>query len=285
MGMSVFKQLSDWAIDMINENRVEEAINELNSKISQGNAEAYGVLGAFYIYGVGVYPDINRGMDLLATSVNMGCGDAAYELANFYHGADNMINRDSQKEMFYLEKGAQLGNSKCCVPLSYNYLFGDGVPKDEYKGCHYAQIAAEDGNPDGMMNYGICFMEGLGTNKNPYEAAKWFRNALNYYPDDENAILNMVICLADPYELYGIVPSQDMLQEAFYYCGKAVEKGNIEAHLICAWFYEEGKVVPQDFETAHKFTQIAADNGNEFAREHLKAFMKNIYGQYYIPNY
>lgn len=284
MGMSQFKQLTDWAISMVQEGNVDYALSELNNKINQGNSDAYGVLGAFYIYGVGVDIDVNRGLDLLQQSINMGNGDAAYEMAQLYHGQDNILTRNEYKEREYLEIGANLGNGQCCVPLSYSYMNGEGVPKDDYKAYRYAKTASEQGIPDGMMNYAICLAEGIGTSPNPFEAVRWFKEFLNYEPENEFAMLEITQCLADPYEMYGIVPSHDMLQEAYYYCCKAVEKGNVEAHLICGWFYEMGKVVPQDYETAHRFIQIAADNGHEFAKEHLKVYMKNIYGQYYIPN-
>lgn len=51
----------------------------------------------------------------------------------------------------------------------------------------------------------------------------------------------------DPYERYSIRATGEMLNEAFYHARKALEKGNVEAHLIKGWFYEKGEVVQQDF--------------------------------------
>ena len=47
----------------------------------------------------------------------------------------------------------------------------------------------------------------------------------------------------------------------------------------------KGEIVKQDFEKAYKYVKIAADNGNEIARNHLRVFRKNLYGNYFITGY
>ena len=103
-----------------------------------------------------------------------------------------------------------------------------------------------------------------------------------YEEREDFVLLRIALCLADPYERFHIRPTNEMLREAFSYANKAMEKGDIEAYLIVGWFYEKGEVVRQDFELAHKYIKIAADNGNEIAKEHIKIFKKNIFGKYYI---
>ena len=147
---------------------------------------------------------------------------------------------------------------------------------------HFRNAIFTAGNATGMINAAICYDDGLGTNPDPYAACHWYKEYLNFEPEDDFVMLRIALCLADPYERFGIRTTGEMLNEAFYY---ALEKGNVEAHLIVGWFYEKGEVVPQDFDMAHKYIQIAADNGEETAQRHLQDFRKNIYGNYYIPGF
>lgn len=283
MGMSNYQGLMDRTISLVDDGRWEEAFEELRNREKKGDRDAVAVLAQFYLYGIGIARDIDYGVDLLNKAIGMGSGDAAFELGGLYDANDMGIpvNKRKAKELF--ETGARAGNENCYAALSEYYLRGIGTAPDVSKAFTYALKAAKAGVGMGMLNAAICYDDGTGTRADPYAAVHWYKEYLNFDPEDDFVMLRIALCLADPYERYGIRPTGDMLNEAFYYAGKALEKGNVEAHLIVGWFYEKGEVVPKDFNLAHKYVQIAADNGNESARQHLRFFRKNLYGNYYIP--
>jgi len=280
MGMSPYGQLSDKIVNQINAGHWEDAYAGLKVMESEGNAAAVAVLAQFYLFGIGVARDTEYAVELFERAIDMGCGEAAWELGKQYYDHDSELVQDRTKAAAIFKKGADLGDAGCLGALSQCCLNDEDYPK----AFDYAMKAAKLGNAKGIYNAAICYDGGLGTNRDPGAAYHWYKEYLNYEPDNDLVMLRIALCLADPYESYGVHPTEDMLNEAFYYAGRAVEKGNIEAHLIVGWFYERGEVVPCDYDMAHKYIQIAADHGNEIAGEHLKIFRKTVFGNYFIPN-
>lgn len=283
MGMSNYEELETKTINMVREGKWEEVFEDLKNRESNGEKDAVAVLAQLYLHGVGVAKDVDYGVELLNKAIVMESSDAAYTLGMLYYQNEIGFPMNNHKAFELFEKGAESGNEKCYGGLSDCYLRGNGTQEDEDKAFKYAMMAAKAGNPIGMVNAAICYEDGIGTNQDPYAACHWYKEYLNIEPEDDNAMLRIALCLADPYGRFGIHVSGEMLNEAFYYAGKAVEKGNVEAHLIVGWFYEKGDVVPQDFNMAHKYIQIAADNGDETAQQHIRDFRKSVYGTYYIP--
>ena len=284
MGMSSYEQLSEKILGQIDAGHWDDAFAELKEMESNGNASAVAVLAQFYLYGIGVAKDTELAVELFDRAIDMGCGEAAWELGRQYYNNDTELYQNRSKAVQIFEKGAALGDASCMGALAQCYLFGNGVAENHSKAFENAIKAAKAGDVNGIHVAAICYDDGLGTNRDAGAAYTWYKEYLEYEPDDDEVMLRIALCLADPYEIFGIRPTGDMLNEAFYYAGKAVEKGNVEAHLIVGWFYERGEVVPCDYDMAHKYIQIAADNGHEFAQEHLKIYRKSLYGTYYIPN-
>ncbi len=285
MGMSNYQELVDKSFAMIEEGKWDEAFDDLKRRESAGEKDAVAVLAQYYLYGIGIARDVEYGIELLNKAISMGSADAVRELGLLYYKNDIGFPVNQYKAVELFEKGAQLGNEDCYGMLSECYMYGHGTAVDDAKCFHYTMLAAKAGIATGMINAAICYEDGVGTSQDPNAACYWYKEYLNYAPEDDFAMLRIALCLADPYERFGIRATGDMLNEAFYYAGKAVEKGNVEAHLIIGWFYEKGEVVPQDFNMAYKYIQIAAEHGDETAKRRIRHYRKNLYGNYYIPEY
>lgn len=115
------------------------------------------------------------------------------------------------------------------------------------------------------------------------QAAHWYREVLNHEPENTFCMYRLAVCLADPFEEFNLHPGYGMLEEAYFWACKGVEKGDLDCHMLVAWFYEMGNVVNQDYDMAYKYFRIAADNGHEMSAELIKRYRKNIFGNYYIP--
>lgn len=282
MKSSSYLELVDEIINLVNSGKQKEALELLRQNAEKKDKDAITALASFYLYGWGVTRDIEKAIELFEKGICLGSADAALELAFIYYKNEEgiPINKPLAVELF--EKGAKAGHEACCAALSTIYLNGDGVPANGEKAFLYAMTAAKAGNFIAMLNVAVCYEDGIGVKQDPYQACYWYKQYLNYEEREDFVLLRIALCLADPYERFHIRPTNEMLREAFSYANKAMEKGDIEAYLIVGWFYEKGEVVRQDFELAHRYIKIAADNGNEIAKEHIKIFKKNIFGKYYI---
>ena len=277
-----YDDLLDYAIEKIHLGEWDAAIRGLDTWIKQGDIEALAVLGGFYIYGIGVDKDVQHGISMLEKAAQKGSGDACYELWIIFKGDHNCVQINTETALYYLGKGVELGNSKCYGDIGFCFLNGEYMNENPILGYKYSRLAAEAGVPCGILNCAICNDDGIGTVQNAYEARKWYRKYMEIEPDNDFVMVRLAICLADPYGVFGIYASEDMLKESLYYCEQAMSKNNSEAFLICGWFYEMGRIVQQDYDEAYKYMKKSAELGNEIAREHLKLYFKDIFGRYYI---
>ena len=129
----------------------------------------------------------------------------------------------------------------------------------------------------------VIYDDGIDVYRNPMQAAHWYREVLNHEPENTFCMYRLAVCLADPFEEFNLHPGYGMLEEAYFWACKGVEKGDLDCHMLVAWFYEMGNVVNQDYDMAYKYFRIAADNGHEMSAELIKRYRKNIFGNYYIP--
>lgn len=58
----------------------------------------------------------------------------------------------------------------------------------------------------------------------------------------------LAICLANPFEDFNLHSDYGMLEEAYSWACKGIEKGDLDCHMPIAWFYE----------MAYKYFKIAA---------------------------
>ncbi len=261
----------------------ETAYNQLLEGDNKGDSNSTCILGDIYFYGIGITQDTERGIDLYIKALNMGNPRRAYDLGSIFERGKEGVAEDDYKAFHYYSKGSELGDPESMGSMAYCYMQGRGTDEDFEKALFYGLQAAKSGDYDGMLTLAVCYNDGLGTAPDPYVAAHWYRELIRIEPEDDYAMFRLAICLADPFVYFNIIPTREMLKEAFEWASKAVELGHIGAHLIIAWFYEKGDIVRQDFDVSHKFLKIAADNGDETAQNLLKRYRKNIYGHLYIP--
>ena len=176
-----------------------------------------------------------------------------------------------------------MGNSVAMGKMASVYLYGSYGVQDNRIALEWAQKAAKLGDPLGMECIAVIYDDGIDVYRNPMQAAHWYREVLNHEPENTFCMYRLAVCLADPFEEFNLHPGYGMLEEAYFWACKGVEKGDLDCHMLVAWFYEMGNVVNQDYDMAYKYFRIAADNGHEMSAELIKRYRKNIFGNYYIP--
>lgn len=284
MGMTHYEDLGEKVMGLLDEDRWEEAYKLLKQGEANNDKDSIAILALFYSQGICVPTDVEVGQKLFERAISMGSGDAAFELGCIYNENDKGLPIDRRKAFELFQKGAELGCPNAYGMLSRYYLFGIIGSTDEKKAAECAMIAAKAGVPLGMYNLALCYDDGSGVSRDPYAACHWYKEYLNHFPENSYVMYRIACCLSDPFQVYGISPTNEDLREAYYYASQSVERGEVDAHILIGWFYEMGQVVPQDFETSYKYLKIAADNGNDFAIDLLRRYRTNIYGKHYVPD-
>lgn len=282
--MDNFEVLQEKIIGLVSSGNLEEAYNLLVEGHSKDDSNSTCLLGDMYYYGIGMTEDIERSVELYSKALEMGNPQRAHKLGAIYERGKGVVVEDAAKGFYYYSRGAELGDVASIGSVAFCYMYGKGTPEDFDKALFYGLQAAKLGDYDGMLTVATCYDDGLGTSPDAYAAAHWYRELLLIDEESTTYMYRISICLADIFGNFNVIPTREMLEEAFDWASKAVERGHVEAHAVIAWFYERGDIVRQDFNLSHKYLTIAADNGDEVARKMLRCYRKNIYGQLYIPN-
>ncbi|MDQ2767317.1 MAG: PEGA domain-containing protein [Gemmatimonadota bacterium] len=122
---------------------------------------------------------------------------------------------------------------------------------------------ANAGNQQAQRNLGVIYDQGLGVNKDPAQAALWFRKAA------ETGNRDATFQLATMYESGRGVP-QDQKQAINWY-RKAALLGDADSQVKLGRAYIDGKGVDKDEGEASAWFQRAADQGNFYALNRLGA--------------
>lgn len=282
MGMSGYDELSTQVLNYLDNQNWDSAYGLLKEKEIHGDAAAIAILGEFYIYGIGIHEDIESGIELLEKAVNAGCAEAADILSSLYLQGEH-VPKNEQLGIKYSQRAADMGNAVAMGKMASVYLYGNYGIQDNRLALEWAQKAAKLGDSLGMECLAVIYDDGIGVYRDPMQAVYWYKECLNREPENTFCMYRIAVCLVDPFEDFNLHPSYEMLEEAYSWVCKGVESGDLDCHMLIAWFYEMGKVVNQDFNTAYKYFKIAADNGHEMSIELIKRYRRNIFGNYYVP--
>jgi len=107
------------------------------------------------------------------------------------------------------------------------------------------------------------YHEGVGTVKDPFEAAVWCRRAAEQ--GNVEAMCSLALCLAS-----GDGVDADLTEMAKWY-RKAADKGNIESQHQLGVCYMEGKGVVKDEGLAEVWTKKSADQGHAISQANMGA--------------
>ena len=126
-------------------------IQMLQELANEGSAESIYSLGGCYMNGNGVTQDIDKGLELYLTASDMGLGAATYAIGAYYVNECQEIEKGIQ----YCEKAAEQGFALAASILEQQYEEGMGVEKDFDKAMFYLKRAAELGEAQCQLKYGM----------------------------------------------------------------------------------------------------------------------------------
>ncbi|NLQ13029.1 sel1 repeat family protein [Olsenella sp. KGMB02461] len=281
MGMSSFDALLEEVVATMDMKGPYAAIEKLEALKAEGNVEATACLGRFYLQGIGVIEDVETGVDLLEEAANAGCPQADVSLGRLFLFGESLVSQDASKGLLHLEKAANAGLSEAMGILGDIYFYGyEGLETDPEKGLEWGMRAAKLGDITGHLICGDAYFYGTATAENIPLATYHYREVLNAEPENTNVMCNLAVCLADPTDDQWVMPTQADLVEALGLLSRAVELGDVRAHFNLGIHYANGVGVDQDYDLAHHYIELAANNGYEPAQEALGSFRRTMRGKW-----
>ena len=187
---------------------------------------------------------------LLTSILLCVCGSQAF--------ADNAPSADKIAEW---RKAAEQGDADAQSHLGFQYLLGEGVPKNDAEGAKWVSKAAEQGHANAQLNLGGCYTDGRGVPMDKKEAFKWYSKAASQGNADAQFHIGVSYLKGEG------VPKDDA--EAVRWLTKSAEQGQALAQLNLGACYGKGTGIPKDAKEGFKWMMKAAEQGQAAAQLNL----------------
>ena len=247
---------SDEKVTVVSEGEKESPLDKSIRLASEGSIEDQMSLGYMYLYGTnGVEVDTKKAFQYYEKAAEQNDPIAVNNLGSLYFsGIGTKKNVDMALSLF--SKAADLGNDNAALNLAFILLTG-GVkdPSRNQKAFELFEKAYKSGNKIAEFMLGYAYYKGFVTQPNYQEAYKLIKATAN----GKSQIDEAQLLLANLYA-QGIGTVQDYAAAEKSYLS-AVKQGNMDAILILADVYSEGKLKVQKTNMAHALYNIAAANG------------------------
>lgn len=166
-----------------------EAVKWYRLAAQNGHPEAHGKLGFRYsVGGYGTPKNLAEAIRYYTRGVELGDAYCQHNLAVLYVDGEG-VTKDLPKGLRLLRMAANQGFSHSLRCLANMYHSGEGVRVNHAEAFRLWQRAAEGGDAESQFNLGLCLRDGIGSNRDPVEAAKWIRraNAQGFWPESEDS--------------------------------------------------------------------------------------------------
>lgn len=168
----------------LDKEQIEKWLALVHSKAKNGDLFFINVLALHYYYGkYGVEKNKKKAIALWKKASGKD-----FPLAYFHLGFNMQqnyeIQKNAKKMMEYYKQGAALDDVYCTYNLGAIYFsrtnqeFSRVITKDNKKAFNYFLQASEKGHPSAQHNLAVCYLKGLGVDKDSEKAEYWFRKAL-----------------------------------------------------------------------------------------------------------
>jgi len=132
---------------------------------------------AFYQGKHGLIKDHAQSFSWRLKAANNGCADSQLEVA-YHYGNGIGVNVNYAQAVAWLKKSAEQGYVEAIYKIGDVYAYGNwGVSKDPVKGVKYYKEASSKGHIVAKNNLAHHLFEGIGCNKNEWDAGKLFKEA------------------------------------------------------------------------------------------------------------
>lgn len=159
------------------------------------------------------------------------------------------------------KKAAEKGDPNGLYNLGMCYMNGIGCEKDYDLGFEAFKAAAEKGHPEAINNIGGCYRDGIVVEQNMEKATRWFKRSADF--ENVYGMINYGLSLQN-----GEGIEQDE-KAAIKYFERAAKDGSPEAVNLLGVCYMNGRGVEQDEAKAVEYFLKSAKTGFPPAMENL----------------
>lgn len=245
--------------------RWEEAATWFRKAARQGNTEAMFNLGLLHLRGHGVPKDRIVSLAWLMVAEIDATDEVEENIAKMLANASEADRRKALK----LTKGI-------IEKLEISTVYSQGSRSIALAESFHKQYQlAERGKAEDQLELARLYHEGIGTVKDPFEAAVWCRKAAEQGNID--AMRTLAICLEN-----GDGVKEDFDEMAKWY-RKAAEKDDPESQFKLGVCYREGTGVVKDEKQAVTWTKKAAEHGHPIAQANLGSFILSTIDEASLP--
>lgn len=168
----------------------------------------------------------DKALQLLRAAWDSGCIDAAISLGEYFLRAVNPP--DPTAALGWYKKAAEAGSGQAQLTLALMYLNGLGTDEEPYQAARWLEQAAQQGIVEACYLFGLAYAEGIGKPKDDSRAVVWFKNAA------EGGHTEACVLLAKAY--FQGTGLDANASEALEWCQKAANDGHQEARqLLGEW--------------------------------------------------
>ena len=171
---------------------------------------------------------------------------------DFQNGWDAYVKKDYKIAYELWLPLAEQSNSKAQFFLGFMHDLGFGTPEDDKEAVKWYQLAAEQGDSRAQLFTGFIYDFGRGVAKDSQEAFKWYQLAAKGgYHEARTKIYDLAV---------------KNIPQALQVLIDDAEHGIAEAQFDLASIHANGQDVPQNYQEAFKWYQLAAKGGYLEAR-------------------
>lgn len=233
----------------------EKAMEYMSFAADREHPYAQYKIGCYLYYGM-LEENTEKGLEYLRKSYENESPLAALTLGDHYlYSGDEDIDYN---DAFQYYKAAE-EKDYVSEGLGLCFLYGIGTERNDTEAFKYFTIAADRGYTAAKFRLGLCYKYGNGTTKNLSEAYKWLLEAAE--EENRNAAYEVGMLL-----LNGEGISMDA-EKAIEWLVKAAENEQDDAQFELGNCYLVGRGVAEDEVQAMYWYQKAAENGNEQAQK------------------
>lgn len=200
---------------------------------------------------------------------DLGNDFALNQLGEMYEEGE-IYEKNHEKALLCYQKAASKNNSE--AQSNYGVLlqeYSDKSDKNKKEGAHYLKLSAEQGNINGMANYGIALKTGDGVEPDLKKALEYLKKSADL--GSAYAQVNYGYTLLDN------KPTEEQINEGLKYIKMAINQNYTDAIYTYGILLKVGDVIEQNEKLAMKYFKMAADKGyNEAMYEYAKGY---YYGQ------
>ena len=164
------------------------------SLADDGSIIAHRHLAVHYLYGLGVFQDIEKGTWHLIYAANNGNVESQLSLAQHYesgvkHKGVVIFDKDTTKAIHWYKIAADNGSATAQHTLGNYYIKGVSVIKDVDYGVNLLEQSANSNFRRSQVALGELFSTGDCVEKDVYRAIYWYRMAAMQYDIDSQFAL------------------------------------------------------------------------------------------------